>query len=148
MWWGWVFGGWGGWCDSSGGCGDCEGSEHCCSGGVRCWGGSGSGGSGSGGSSIQSSAFFGWAWSGSFSVVASLMVAVETVVTAVSVATVAAAAAAGASGESFLGRTSICAPTAYSSNSAGFCLPQPPNHHHLPVSADNGFRDCLKTLPS
>ena len=22
------------------------------------------------------------------------------------------------------------------------------NHHHLPVSADNGFRNCLKTLPS
>ena len=50
--------------------------------------------------SIQSSAFFDWAWSGSFSVLVSLMVAEETVVAAVSVA----AAAAGAFGGSFLGQ--------------------------------------------
>ena len=36
IWWGRVFGGWGGWCNSSG---DCEGCEHCCSGGVWYWGG-------------------------------------------------------------------------------------------------------------
>ena len=42
--------------------------------------------------SIQSSAFFCWAWFGSFSGVASLIVIVETVVAAVSVVTVAAAA--------------------------------------------------------
>ena len=52
--------------------------------------------------SIQSSAFFCWAWSGSFSGVASLIVTVETVVAAVSVVTVAAAA--------FGGKTSIYAP--------------------------------------
>ena len=88
--------------------------------------------------SIQSSAFFGWAWSGSFSVVASHMVTVETVVAAVSVATV-SAAAAGTSGGSFLGQL-LTAPTAWASAFH--------NHHHLPLSADNGFRNCLKNLPS
>ena len=58
--------------------------------------------------SIQSSAFFGWSWPGSFSVLVSLMVAVENVVAAVSVATVAAAAAAAFSGY-FLGQNfDIC----------------------------------------
>ena len=55
--------------------------------------------------SIQSSAFFCWAWSGSFSGVASLMVTVETVDAAVSVVTV----AAGAFGGSFWGQNfDIC----------------------------------------
>ena len=53
--------------------------------------------------SIQSSAFFYWAWSGYFSGVVSLMVTVETVDAAVSVVTV-AAAAAGAFGGSFWGQ--------------------------------------------
>ena len=92
--------------------------------------------------SIQSSAFFGWAWSGSFSGAASLTVTVETVVAAVSVATVAAAA----SGGSFFGAKLpyvsqlLTAPT---SQASAFH-----NYHHLPFSADNGFRNCLKTLPS
>ena len=49
-------------------------------------------------SSTHSSTVFGWAWSGPFSLLVSLLVAVETVVAAVSVATV----AAGAFGGSFL----------------------------------------------
>ena len=58
--------------------------------------------------SIHSSTVLGWAWSGSFPVVVSLMVAVETVVTTVSVATV-AATAAGAFGGSLLGQNfDIC----------------------------------------
>ena len=58
--------------------------------------------------SIQSSAFFCWAWSGSFSGVASLMVTVETVDAAVSVVTV-ASAAAGVFGGSFWGQNfDIC----------------------------------------
>ena len=56
----------------------------------------------------HSSTILGWAWSGSFPVVVSLMVAVKTVVATVSVATV-AAAAAGAYGGSFLGQNfDIC----------------------------------------
>ena len=81
--------------------------------------------------SIQSSAFFGWAWSGSFSGVASLMVAVETVVAAVFCGD-----CGSCSSWSFwwilLGaKTSIYAPTAYSSNSADVCLPQPPSSASL-----------------
>ena len=52
------------------------------------------------------------------------MVAVETVVAVVSVA-------AAAFDGSFWDRTSKCAPTAYSSNSAGICLPQPPSSASL-----------------
>ena len=50
--------------------------------------------------SIHSSTVFGWAWSGSFSLLVLLMVAMEAVVVAVSVATV-AAAPTGAFGGSF-----------------------------------------------
>ena len=73
------------------------------------------------------------------------MVAVETVVAAVSVATV-VAAAAGAFGGSFWGvelgyvPQLLAAPTARASALY--------NHHHLPLSADNGFWNCLKALPS
>ena len=45
--------------------------------------------------SVHSSTVFGWAWSGSFSLLVLLMVAMEAVVVAVSVATVAAAAFGG-----------------------------------------------------
>ena len=53
--------------------------------------------------STHSSTVFGWAWSGSFSFLVSLMVTMEAVVAAVSVATV-AAAAAGAFDGSFWGQ--------------------------------------------
>ena len=91
--------------------------------------------------STHSSTVFGWAWSGSFSLLVSLMVAVETVVAAVS----GAAVVAGAFGGSFLGQNGyvpqlLAAPTARTSAFH--------NHHHLPLSVDNGFRNCLKALPS
>ena len=76
--------------------------------------------------SIHSSTFFCWAWSGSFPVVVSLMVADETVVVAVSVAIV-AAAAAGAFGGSFLGQNFDICPNCLQLQSAGVCLLQPPS---------------------